>query len=107
MSRRARCIHRVIIQRNTAAADGAGGATENWQAVHLNTICRVMTPSEYVQMRGGGPVMMGSRMILLPNAQIDVKATDRVLFGAMLLRILSIKNWDYADRFLLLDCETW
>jgi head-tail adaptor len=97
------CIHRIAIERNRAA----DGQPENWQPLHEAVLCRVTTPSEQVRMRGGAPDAMGTHLILLPNARLDVLATDRVNFEGTLFRILTIKNPDFADKFLLLDCESW
>jgi SPP1 family predicted phage head-tail adaptor len=94
---------RLVLERATPSADGAGGATLVWN--EIATVAADVTPvsaDERSVGEGLGDLTL-QRIVIRKRA--DILAGDRFRLGARLFRIRSITDPAEDGRYLVCICE--
>ena len=107
MSLRAYCRHRITVESNAAAADGAGNLPPQWRPRHVNVHCRFIPAGSRVYDRFSARVVKDTAHFIIPGVRIAIDHADRIIYEGQPFRIVDIQDPHVAGQFLRVDVERW
>ncbi len=90
------------IQRPTNTQDAIGGTVESWGTKASNVPCLVRQLSAQ-ERTGVGRELLVSTHRLYCEATVDVRASDRIIYGGYTFDVNSVYNPDDLNRHLEVD----
>jgi SPP1 family predicted phage head-tail adaptor len=100
-----RLRHRVILQRLTATADGAGGFTESWAA--LATVWASIDPATARDLERvfGAELQAPVTHLVTTRYYSGLTPKDRVVFGSRTFAIRGLQNPEERRIAWVMACE--
>ena len=99
------CIHRITIQENTATPDGKGGNPATWSNKHVNIKARIRPIAAREDERWEGVAADLTHTIYISDASLNIRESDRMLYGTRTFDILGVRDIDEWGRYLQLGVE--
>jgi len=95
--------HRVDLQTRADTADGSGGFTSGWTT--SKTVSAKIEPVSAREVQFAGKVKARVTHKITIRKQASVVSHMRVLFQDKVFEIHGVRELDFSNRWLVLDCE--
>lgn len=99
-----RMRERVSLQEEQQTPDGAGGYSVAWVDVHSNIPARVRPLSTREQLQAAQMEAQVDYEVTI-RSRSNVRADQRLVWGAVVMNVRGVMNPDEKDRYLALTCE--